>query len=106
MRHMIRSRRTWGSLTLAVLLAVTVLAAPATAKGPVFNQPMCPPTARDGAVLSEPQLRPPCVQRSTSANGGEIALVAGGAALLVLIVAGGLHLATRGAETPATPRLS
>jgi hypothetical protein len=108
MRHLIGSRRTWGRLTLAVLLTVTVIAAPATAKGPVFIQPTCPPTgAENGAVLSGSQLRTACVpRRGHGGTGSELALVAAGAALVVLIVAGGLHLATRRAEPLGTPRMS
>jgi hypothetical protein len=102
-------RRTWGLLPL--VLALMVLAVPAAAKGPVFNQPVCPPTVGKASAPPRPNLRPPCARRSVagdrrSLNGADAGVLAGGIAVLVLVIAGGMLVVTHRRDAPARPRMS
>jgi hypothetical protein len=97
MSHKTQSRRRWALLPLTLALVFMVVAVPAAAKGPVFNA-ACPPSA--GKVPVTTQNRALC-QRSAAAtdgkgmNGADAGILAGSVAVLVLLMAGGLLVATR-----------
>jgi hypothetical protein len=84
-----RGRRS-GLMALALVVALTVFAAPAAAKGPIFNPQGCP----TGVEKAAPP--PPAVPKSAGtlqgntclSDSGDARILAGGVAVLVLIVAG------------------
>ncbi len=107
MSHKMQIGRTWA--ILLPLALVLVLAAPAGAKGPVFNQPLCPPTIGEQTPAPRgPALRPPCERLSSAGDphtldGANAGLVAAGIAALVLALAVGMLVVTHRADAPARP---
>jgi hypothetical protein len=104
-----RRRRRWGVLPLALALAFVVVAVPAAAKGPVFNQSACTPTMGKVATTPPPHVRAMCKRHQAAAepsgfNGADAGILAAG--LSVLVVAGGLLVATHRGDAPARPRMS
>lgn len=87
------TRRRWGLVSLAVALTLTVVAVPASAKGPAFPPYSgCSPATEDGIGL-----RAPCESGEAAAgrqgSGGAGADILGGSvAAIVLMTAGGVLL--------------
>jgi hypothetical protein len=99
MSHMSPKRHTWGIVPLALALTLMiVLAAPAAARGPVLYSPVCGPVVRED-IKASPRVRALCERRaaageSQSVTGKEAGIIAGGVAVLVLMIAGGMLGAT------------
>ena len=113
MSHKSKSRRRWGLIPLALVLALTlaVVAVPASAKGPVFIPDGCAPVTERGA--GSDRLRALCESRGAASDrqgvdGADAGIVAGSVALVVLMMAGGMLVAThrRDAEQSRPAALS
>lgn len=99
MNRKTRARYRWRLAPLALAVALTLaVAAPAAAKGPVFYPYTCSPA--------------PCEHRAAvgdrqGVDGRDAGIVAGSVAVLVLIMAGGMLLAThrRDVHCDVQPRL-
>jgi hypothetical protein len=101
MSYNARSRRRWGVAVLAATLALAVVAAPAVATGPLLDPVGCPTTAARAPMPDH--VRAACERRwaarQTTGNrggfdGSDAGIIAGGVALLVLMMAGGMLVAT------------
>lgn len=93
-----RRRRRFAVLVLALAVSLAAVA-PATAKGPVFNQHRCPERV-EPATETHSQPWAACGNRhaASAASGGlsetEAAILGGGVALLILAIAGGMLVST------------
>jgi hypothetical protein len=105
MGHRTPARRRWRLVSLALALTLVVaLAAPAAAKGPVIYPSACAPVARE-SVKASPRVQELC-ERHAVADGqgftaGEARIVAGSVAVLVLMMAAGMLVATHRRDAPA-----
>jgi hypothetical protein len=93
------------------VLAFLVLAAPAAAKGPVFNQFGCNPTVGKGSAPPAPHIRALCQRRQATSdrhgfNGAAAGIVAGSVGVLVLMMAGGMLVATHRRDGQQAPQVS
>ena len=97
--------RRWRLVPLAIALTLAVVAAaPAAAKGPVFYPYACGPGASQ-AGKAPADLRTQCEQHPTARNGqglsgGEAGIAAGIVGVLVLMIAGGMLVATHRRDAP------
>lgn len=95
MSNKAQSRRRWGLLPVALALAFMVLAVPAAAKGPVFYPHGCSPTAKCEHRAA--------VGDSKGLDGRSAGIVAGSVAVVVLMMAGGMLVATHRKDAHGRP---
>ena len=89
------SRRRWGLLPVALALVFMVLAVPAAAKAPVFNPHRCSPTGKCEYRAA--------VGESKGLDGRSAGIVAGSVAVVVLMMAGGMLVATHRKDARGRP---
>ena len=104
------TRRRWELIPLAVALTLTlaIVALPASAKGPAFvPYTGCTPATEDG--VGKAPLHAPCqsgeaVTGRQGSDGAGADILAGTVAVLVLVIAGGMLVATHRRDPPGRRR--